>query len=262
MIEIATPISHLFDDKKQAERLIRCSDCLECRDRSIQAVFPDQCVFHTDIQLVHSFSDPDVRHLEQIALRKTVLQVISFHAATSCSDPVLNGRHYYPGGLECSRDELLKQANRNVNKVRSIFGDKVIIALENNNYYPTDAYHYITDASFLTEIVKDNGLKFLFDISHARITSLNRKMPYNDYVDELPVMQTIQLHLGNFGIDERGMAFDNHDLPPDAQQWIDVRSVIKSASELRYLTIEYYKDIDELENLLNNARDMINELPG
>ena len=262
MLKIATPISHLFDDKKQAERLMRCSDCLECRDRSIQAIFPDQCVFHADIQLVHSFSDPDVRKLEQIALLKTELQVISFHAATSCSDPVLNGRQYYPGGLECSRDELLKQANRNVDKVRSIFCDKVIIAIENNNYYPTEAYHHITDAGFLTKIVKENGIAFLFDICHARVTSFNRKIPYYDYVDELPVAQAIQLHLSNYGIDVSGLAFDNHDLPPGEQQWVDAKSVMKSAPELRYLTIEYYKDIDELENLLNFARDMSNELPG
>ena len=261
MIEIATPISHLFDDKDQAERLISLSDCLECRDRSIETAFPEQCAFHSDIQLVHTFSDSDVRRLEKIARQKTELKLISFHAATSCRDFVLrNGRFYMTGGINSTRDDLLRHADRNVDKVRSIFGDKVLIALENNNYFPTEAYHHITDASFLTKVVKENGIKFLFDISHARITSLNRKIPYNEYVGGLPVAQTIQLHLSNYGIDDSGLAFDNHDLPLNEQQWIDAIAVMNNSPELHYLTIEYYKDIAVLEGLLNYARGVINEL--
>lgn len=261
MIEIATPISDLFDDRKQAERLIALSDCLECRDRSIHTAFPDQCAFHSDIQLVHSFRDSDVRKLEQIARQKTELKLISFHAATSCRDFVLkSGRFYMADGINSTRDDLLMQANRNVDKVRSIFGDKAFIALENNNYFPTEAYHHITDASFLTKVVKENGIKFLFDISHARITSFNRKIPYNEYVDGLPVDQAIQLHLSNYGMDESGLAFDNHDLPPNEQQWIDAKALMKNSPELHYLTIEYYNDIGVLEGLLNYARGVIDEL--
>ena len=49
MIKIATPISHLFEDKIQAKIIIKNSDCLECRDRSIDSKEENQELFHCEL---------------------------------------------------------------------------------------------------------------------------------------------------------------------------------------------------------------------
>ena len=58
-IKIATPISHLFENGKLSSQIMSLSDCLECRDHSVDKDFKSQELFHSDLQPIHKFSKED-----------------------------------------------------------------------------------------------------------------------------------------------------------------------------------------------------------
>ena len=151
---------------------------------------------------------------------------------------------YVPGSVKYSTSELFENARDNINWLKSFLPEKILIGVENNNYYPTKAYEHVTDSDFITKVVKDNKLRFLLDISHAKITSHNRKIPYVEYISNLPMDETIQLHVCKNEINNLGLAVDVHNVPDD-DIYEEVAELIKKYP-IEYITIEYYRDKDSL----------------
>lgn len=259
MFKIATPISSLFDNPHHAEQIMEKSDCLECRDRSIYATFPRQELFHCEIQPIHNLGKSDFSYLEKILGLKPDLKLITFHAASSCDQPYVEGNMFQTAGVQYSRKEMLQNARKNFSKIKAILGGQVKIAIENNNYYPTEAYFCITDAGFIREIVYENDIYFLFDIAHARVTAHNRKLDYEDYTSGLPLERMVQIHISRYAINENNIGYDAHNLP-DEREWKELTRIISDNRSVHYLTVEYYKDKDKLIRSLKEAKEIANEL--
>ena len=66
MIKLATPISHLFKEKKSARMIIKHSDCLECRDQTIQSNISNQELFHCELQPIHIWGKKEFKYLNNI----------------------------------------------------------------------------------------------------------------------------------------------------------------------------------------------------
>lgn len=252
MLKIATPISHLFSDPESAQDIIRASDCLECRNGSVEATYPAQEVFHCHIQPIHEMGRQEFAYLKNLARNKPDLRLITFHAASSCHEPVLKDGIFQPGGRSYERGELLENARKNLPEIKAVFGPQVDIAIENNNFYPTPAYQWVTDAAFLSEAVYENDIFFLFDMSHARITVINRQQPYEEYLSGLPLKRLIQIHICRFEIQD-GTARDIHQLPTE-EDWAESLRLVKECPGTRYITVEYYQDKTLLIESLNRAR--------
>ncbi len=258
-MKIATPISHLFDDSNHAQHIIENSDCLECRDRSLNVNLPGQEVFHCDIQPIHKLDKDDFYNLENIARLKPDLKLITFHAASSCDKPYIEGHMFRLGGVQYSREEMLKNAKENILRIKALLGSRVSVGIENNNYYPTEAYRWITDANFIGQIVYENDILFLFDTAHARVAAHNRKLNYEEYKYKLPLDKMVQIHICRHAVGENNIAYDEHDLP-GKEEWEELKRLILANGNVRYLTIEYYKDTNKLIKSLKEARRTINEL--
>lgn len=255
MAKIATPISHLFKVKRYAKLIMEHSDCLECRDDSCNSSLPKQELFHCELQPIHKFTEKDFRYLERLAHNKSDLRLLTFHMASSCDKPYTKKGIFEEGGREYSEKTALKNAETNFKRIRSIFNQRVKLAVENTNYYPTGAYKYITNAGFISRIVKENKIYFLFDIAHARITARNRGIDYERYRDSLPLGKAIQVHLSSFGLRGDRLAFDLHD-SPKARELAEVKKLLRSGN-LKYLTVEYYKDIRFLIRSLKLLRGLV-----
>jgi hypothetical protein len=252
MIRIATPVSHLFDDPAGAKKIMAASDCLECRDRSLECIWKGQELFHSDLQVIHPFKEVQLAHLRRIGELKPDLSLLSFHVASSCSDPVLNGYAFEKGGEEFGYQDMLINAKKNLRVIKELFGARVKIAVENTNYYPTAAYQYITEPGFLTELVEGNDIWFLFDLAHARITAHNKQMVYEEYKKGLPFSRVVQIHLSHFLVNDKQLAYDAHACPGE-QEFREAKEVL-AESPIEYLTIEYYQDTDKLVTSLQNLR--------
>jgi uncharacterized protein (UPF0276 family) len=255
-MEFATPISHLFEDPQSARRIASASDCLECRDHTVENGLPGQRLFHCDKEIVHPWTNEDRAYIERMISSKPDLRLISFHMASCCSHPKLVDGVFQPDGEMYSRDDLKDFASDNVRWLKEMVRQRGIeIAVENNNYYPTAAYEHITDGKFIKEVVEGCGIGFLFDIAHARVTAHNRGFAYADYLAALPMGRMIQVHVSQHAINQQGMAFDAHILPQESL-YQDMGDVVDTWKP-QYLTVEFYKNTDELIGILQRCREKL-----
>jgi len=256
MIKIATPISHLLKDNEDFVKIGMHSDCWECRDRSFDSIIEKQEVFHCDLQPIHNIADEQLEYLEKIRNNKPDLKLITFHCASNCDQPIINKDGMFElGGRKYSKIEMLENAKKNFSIIKKIFGNNVKIGIENNNYFDTPAYEYVTDPEFISRIVYDNELEFLFDIAHAKVTCHNRKLSFIDYKKKLPLDRIIQVHVCRYGIDNNGLAYDAHDLPGQ-EEIEDVLNLANNYNVL-YITIEFYKDKVKLINCLKEIKKIL-----
>lgn len=254
MHKILTPISHLFQDISVAEEIVTLSDGLECRDHSINFREDMHLALHCELQPIHPLTQKDFDYLRGIKASKPHLELVSFHVATCYDRPVIENGKFQPGGNRFSRMEMIENAKNNFEKIREIFGDDVFLAVENNNYYQTEAYQHVTDPDFLYEIVYENNIHFLFDIAHAGVSSHNKGVSYQEYVTTLPMDKVIQLHICRHGIKENE-AYDAH-FPPGNQEWEEIKRLIQKYT-IKYFTVEYYRDRENLFASLKHLRTII-----
>lgn len=254
MVKIATPISGLFENKEHSKLLSEHSDCLECRDKSFNSILSRQEVFHCELQPIHKFTKHDFRYLEKLRQSKRDLKLLTFHIASSCDKPYIKNEFFYKRGKEYTEKEALKNARANFKKIKKIFDKRVEFAVENTNYYPTDAYKYITDPIFISRVVRENKINFLFDIAHSRITAHNKGIVYEEYRNSLPLDRVIQLHLSSFKI-SGNIAYDRHDYPR-VEEFAQVRALL-AIRTLKYVTVEYYKNVRYLLRALKILRGLL-----
>lgn len=255
MIKLATPISDLFKDKCAAAKIAELSFCLECRKKSMRQKWPKQYLFHLDMDVLHPWSNKDKDLLNRILREKKELKLITFHIASSCSKPEEKNGVFHVSGKNSSRQAMLDSAFCNIKWLKRYTAPKGIkIAVENNNYYPNEAYRYITDADFIKEIVERNSIFFVFDLAHAKITSRNKKISYKKYIAGLPMKYTIQAHVSKEAAKYKNLAYDAHNAP-DRLSFEQVKSATKKFPP-EYLTVEYYKDKDALIRILKEYKNL------
>jgi len=258
MASLATPVSHLFENPSFENIIVENSDVLECRDRSIayDNHISKQELFHCELQPIHEWTDIDWEFLQKVKDTKPHLKLLTLHLASCCDKPFLNGKIFELGGKEYSRDEMKKFAKLNFNKIKNIFGKNVDIAVENNNYYPTEAYRDVTEAKFISEIVNENNLRFLFDIAHAKVTCFNKNINFEKYKKELPLDKVIQVHICTYSIDDKlNLAYDAHNFPNN-EELLEVSRILSEYQNVKYLTVEYYRDIENLEISLKKVKEL------
>jgi uncharacterized protein (UPF0276 family) len=259
MIKLATPVSHLFENANHESIILKNSDLLECRDRSIDYAdnLDRQELFHCELQPIHEWGNKEWNFIQKIKDTKPGVRLLTLHMASCCDKPELSGRMFELGGREYTREEMKLCAKNNFKKIKKIFGSKVDIAIENNNYYPTDAYRDVTDAKFISEIVNENNIKFLFDIAHAKVTCFNKNINFERYKRTLPMDRAVQVHICTYSINGKiNQAYDAHSYPND-EELLEVKKVISEYPGIKYLTVEYYKDIENLEISLHRVKKLV-----
>ena len=253
---IATPISHLFKLEPEIQKIIDASDCFECRDASFESTIVKQRIYHSDFELIHTWTDREKKMLSSIQSTKEELELISFHAASCYSRPVIIDGIFQPEGIEYSREDMIANTRENIRTIRNIFGNSIEIAVENNNYYPTPVYKTITDSSFLSTIVNENNIAFLFDIAHAKVTAHNRNICFDEYTEGLPLNRCVQLHISEFGINSRGIAYDVHE-EPGRELYACIKNLLSRYRKIKYVTVEYYKSIDRLLFIIRQIKEIV-----
>lgn len=253
MVWLATPISTLFENEAVAREIIAQSDCLECREHTLDSSAPRQYLIHFDKEIIHPWGVEDKDLISRAVDNKKEVRLISFHMACCCGQPVIREGRFQLGGEVFPRQQMLDFARENSRWLKAQWpGRSMEIAVENNNYYPTPAYAHISDADFITAVVEQNDLRFLFDLAHAKIAAHNRRLDYAHYVGGLPMRRMVQLHVSQHAVNAEGLAYDAHQvLAEDLQP--EVQAILKRFAPA-YLTIEYYKDKDNLLRLLKEYK--------
>lgn len=256
MLKIVTPVSHLFFDRNNAEVISKNSDYLEIRERTINLNFKNEKFFHCDDDLTLPWSKNFKIQFEKIIKKKKNLKYITFQATRCCLNAKIVNKVYILSGKKLTRAEMLNEARKNTKWLRKKFRNKFKIGLENNNYYPTKAYDVIADADFISQVVRDNKLFFLLDIAHAKVTASNKKINYETYLKNLPLDLMMQMHICRPKINKK-LSLDTHYLP-SKKMFKEVKEISKKYKNLKFLTIEYYKDAKKLVNNIRNLKKILN----
>jgi len=256
MHKIVTPVSHLFFNKKNAEEISKNSDYLEIRYRTINLNFKNEKFFHIDEDLTLPWSKNFKIKFEQIIKKKKSLKYITFQSTRCCANEKIYKNFFIISGRKFSRREMLNEAKKNTSWLRQKFGNKFFIGLENNNYYPTNAYDIITDADFINQVVRENNLFFLFDMAHAKVTAANQRIDYQTYLEKLPLDLMMQIHICRPKIDKK-ISMDTHYLP-NMKMFEEIKLLASKYNKLKFFTIEYYKDTKKVIESLKSLRNIIN----
>lgn len=241
---IATPISHLFENLEDAMAISKLSDCLEARERTVNLQFDHSRLFHIDVDLTLPWDDKIKGYLSEIISAKKDLEFVTFQTTRCCFDEVIEDGMYKLSGKKLSAEELTAYAHKNISWLREIISPKFGFGIENNNYYPTEAYDIVTDPVFISRLVSSLGLFFLFDLAHARVSAHNLHVDFASYCDSLPLDRMLQMHICEPYIPDRlgeGLALDIHELPTEETMDL-VGAFTNRFPNLKYYTIEYYKN--------------------
>tara|TARA_B100001057_G_scaffold123751_1_gene122564 strand:- start:1904 stop:2659 length:756 start_codon:yes stop_codon:yes gene_type:complete len=245
MIKIVTPLSTLFQNKHKYDQIISSTDFFELRDRDLSFVDKKLVKFyHSEIQLNHPMYKEEIETIKKKLFIYDKIKYISFHIASNYSFPKIGKNKIFINGRKnLKRNEMIFNVKKNVKILKKNF-PHIKIMVENNNFYNTGAYKFITDPEFISEVIYDNNINLLFDISHAIITAHNKKITLNQYLRNLPMDKTLQLHVSR-PILRKNFYYDAHYLPK-----IDyfLRNLIKNHN-IKFITFEYYKNFKNLVRL-------------
>ena len=256
MHKIVTPVSHLFFNEKNANKISKYSDFLEIRYRTINLNFKNEKFFHVDEDITLPWTKNFKLKFENIIKKKKNLKYLTFQSSRCCLNEQIKKHFFIISGRKFSRKEMLVEAKKNMNWLNQKFNSKFTIGLENNNYYPSKAYNIIADADFISQVVRENKMFFLFDIAHAKVTAANKDIDYQNYIDQLPLDLMKQIHICRPFIKKKN-AKDTHFLP-NKEIFDEIKFLANKYKKLKFFTIEYYKDPDKLVNNIKKLKKILN----
>jgi uncharacterized protein (UPF0276 family) len=131
---------------------------------------------------------------------------------------------------------------------------EIPIILENLPSLPLEKYAYAADPSLITEIVNTTNSGFLLDIPHARVAASHRRMSVENYLEKLPLKQTIQIHVSG-ARDKDGYLHDTHEVMQD-EDYAILKWVL-GRSKPKVVTLEYFRELGKLQEQLLKLREIL-----
>tara|TARA_A100001388_G_C28757022_1_gene495522 strand:+ start:1190 stop:1984 length:795 start_codon:yes stop_codon:yes gene_type:complete len=258
-MKLLTPISHLFNNKKDAQNISKVSDFLEARERTCNLKFKNTTHYHIDFDLNIGLSDKELQFLKDHVYPREEIQILTFQASRDSEKVKIKNGMFFPDSNILDISEQIKNTKESISKIRNIVGKDRFIGIENNNYYPTGAYDICTSTEYLNAVINTNNCHLLFDIAHALVTCTNRKISFSDYSETLLKSQKcLQMHLCqpsyffNNGIFN---AIDAHEVP--SFEITELAILMGLNWNIEFLTVEYYKDAEKLISYLKFIKEQI-----
>ncbi|MBO5179437.1 MAG: DUF692 family protein [Clostridia bacterium] len=136
-----------------------------------------------------------------------------------------------------SEEETLKIIIENVEKIKEVFGMEVI--LENvPARYDNRSKDFLSSPEFITKVVNELDCGFLFDIGHARAAADVLEIPFDEYVNRLPMNRLVEVHLSGVSVAEDGKVWPLHG-KMNEEDYIFLEEAIKKYDTLQIVTLEY-----------------------
>lgn len=143
-------------------------------------------------------------------------------------------------------EETVKLVTRHVQDVQEILACPFL--LENITYYFVVPPSTMTEAQFVTEIVRDSGCWLLLDLTNLLNNAVNHKYDAFEFLDQIPLDRVVQIHLAGSSY-SRKLWLDTHNRPVPA----DVLKLLEYAAPkmpmLKAVNIERDQDFPAIEEL-------------
>lgn len=193
------------------------------------------------------FTRADKKKLSEYLAAAPQSPFISIHLAPLPSHityPAMRWHLYLP---EPNQEVCIKRFIKQVKRLKSQFSTPV--TLENMPSLHPSKYRFESEPRVITRVLDETGCSLLLDLAHARIAAEARSMPVEEYLAQLPLEKTVQIHLA--GVRSRdGRLYDAHESLTDTDyallEWALERS------HPQWLTLEYfYEQPDQIQDQLN-----------
>lgn len=258
-MKLLTPISHLFKDENNAQKIIEVSDFLEARERTSELKFINTTHYHIDFDLNIGINEDQIQFLVDKVKPRDEIQFLTFQASRDCYEIELRKGVYYPISKPIPLANQIENTKKSLKQIKDIIGSDRCIGIENNNYYPTGAYDICTSTNYLTEVIYRLNCDLLFDIAHALVTCANKRISFTNYSKKLlETRRCTQIHLCQPKYLYNGepiLAIDSHEIPSFELTEISINLCRKWGIEL--ITVEYYKNAEILISYLNFIKEKI-----
>lgn len=177
--------------------------------------------------------------------------LLSDHLSWSNSGPV-----YLPDLLPVpyTQNSLTIIAN-NIDAVQNYLQRSLLIENPSSYFeYKTSSY---SEAEFLTELVKQTGVKILLDINNVYVSCHNNSWDPHRYIQSLPRQSVKEIHLAGHSVhtvdSNNQLLIDTHDNHVSDKVWDLFHFAVNYIGQVPTL-IEWDTDLPDLEILLNEAK--------
>jgi uncharacterized protein (UPF0276 family) len=146
---------------------------------------------------------------------------------------------------------------RNVREAMAAFD--IPFLMENISYYFKVPNMEMSEAEFITRVVRGSGCWMLLDLTNVQNNAVNNKYDAFEFLDQLPLDRVVQIHLAG-GYYHRGILLDTHSHPVPADVFEMLAHVAPRLSNLKGVLIERdqeFPPIEELLGELDRVRDVL-----
>jgi uncharacterized protein (UPF0276 family) len=144
--------------------------------------------------------------------------------------------------LRASEDDFTqklkqKQIKQHVESDLKFFKNNIKVPLLIENMPSYAAIDGFTDPLYLNKVCDKFDLGLLLDLSHAKITAYYMGIPFEEYINALPLRRVREIHVnGTFLDPELGIRDKHYEM--DATDY-DNLSYVLAITHAKYLTLEY-----------------------
>lgn len=176
---------------------------------------------------------------------------LSFHIVLKSSLRVfLIKRHIYKRPLPVN-NHLIKSFIKKINTLREIYKLPYLLEL-----MPASSHNdrIESDPQVITSILEETNSDFLLDIAHARINAIYLGFSFENYLKQLPLFRTRQIHISGIRT-RKGEYYDAHEtIQPDD---LDSLKIALNHTNPEVITLEYHKDAALLAKQLDQLAEFI-----
>ena len=204
-------------------------------------------LFHTNYVIIKeeflSYFDSIVDYLIN-----NKITMFSFDIGPSAERVEVEDYYYISKSKILTKTNLFEIIRHRIKYIKNRYQGK--IAMENLNYFPTNAYAHVCEADFINEVIRKNDVYMVLDIAHAAISSHNMGVDIFEYISSLPLNRVKEIHLSAPGIKD-GKWRDLQGIPTDEEYGI-LAHINKQLIEEPYLVVEYYNNLAVLLKIYEN----------
>lgn len=156
-------------------------------------------------------------------------------------------------------DYVVDMVVEHVRKVAATFECPFLI--ENISYYFTVPPTTMTEAQFITRVIRESGCWFLLDLANVLNNATNNGYDPYEFLDQVPLDRVVQIHLAG-GAYRNNVLIDTHSHPVHPEAFDMLRYTLPRMPNLKGVLIERdqnYPPIEELVEELDRTREIIAE---
>ncbi len=140
-------------------------------------------------------------------------------------------------GILKSEEETLEQIKKHIAEIKAQFNMEVI--LENvPARYDDRKKDFLSLPEFITKVIEELDCGFLFDIGHARAAADVLEIPFDKYVERLPMHRLVEIHLSGVTVMEDGRIIPFH-RKMNKEDYDFLEMAVKKYDTLQIITLEY-----------------------